>query len=90
MASTVEVVVTLKRLDEQGQARLQALMDKNTEEQLTQEERRELESLVAQYEENMLANAEALVRASYPELLDEAGQIDRERLARAIRQRSML
>jgi helix-turn-helix protein len=85
MASVVEVTVIIRRLDTQGQARLQALMDKSNEGELTPSERQELEALVALYEQNMLANSEALLKATRPDLLDSAGEIDRKRATSELR-----
>lgn len=74
MTATVEVSVVIRRLDDHSQARLQELMDKNTDGRLAPDERKELERLVAQYEENLIKNAEALVKATYPTGLTSLGR----------------
>jgi hypothetical protein len=81
------VIVPLQQFDTDTQQRFQALMDRNNEDQLTPAERRELDALVQQYERMMVANSEALVRASHPALFDEAGRLAKSRLDRAIREK---
>jgi hypothetical protein len=82
-ASTISV--DLLRLDAECQARLDVLLDKNNAGCLTPEEHQELEHLVAQYEHILLQNAEALLRAARPDLVDASGRINRARLAKAAR-----
>ena len=79
------ISVDLQRLDAECQARLDRLLDKNTEGHLTPEERQELQHLVAQYEYILLQNTEALLRATRPDLVDASGSINRARLAKATR-----
>src|SRR6266852_5102097 len=79
------ISVELQRLDVESQARLDWLLDQNNEGRLTPAEREELQSLVAQYEHMLLQNAEALLRATRPDLVDASGRINRVRLAKAAR-----
>ncbi|HXG91620.1 MAG TPA: hypothetical protein VNN73_04535 [Blastocatellia bacterium] len=79
------IIVPLQQFDVTTQRRFQELMDRNNEGRLTQAERRELASLVRRYEEMMLANSQALARASRPELFDEAGRLVKSRLDQALR-----
>ena len=79
------ISVDLQRLDAECQARLDRLLDKNTEGHLTPEERQELQHLVAQYEYILLQNTEALLRATRPDLVDASGHINRARLAKVTR-----
>jgi hypothetical protein len=81
----VTIAVNLQRLDAERQARLDWLLDKNNEGHLTSEEGRELQDLVAQYENMLLQNTEALLRATRPDLVDASGHINRTRLAKAAR-----
>lgn len=78
------VVVILHRFAPSTQARLDELLTKNNEGTLTSEERTELANLVAEYERTMLANTQALLRASRPELFDARGRPVRSRLTRAV------
>lgn len=81
-------IVPLQQFDAVTQKRFQELMDRNNEGQLTPVERKELNSLVEQYEEIMLANSEALARVSYPEIFDETGRLIESRLDRMVRQKA--
>ena len=78
------VVVVLHRFSPAVQARMDELLTKSNEGALTEEERAELTALVAEYERIMLANTEALLRASRPELFDTSGRLVRSRLVQAI------
>ncbi len=78
------VVVVLRRLAPTVQARMDELLTKSNEGTLTEAERDELKALVAEYERMLLANSEALLRASRPDLFDASGQLVRSRLAQAI------
>ena len=79
------IAVELQRLDVESQARLDWLLDQNNEGCLTPAEREELQSLVAQYENLLLQNTEALLRATRPDLVDASGRINRARLTKAAR-----
>jgi hypothetical protein len=85
MTTSTAITVTLQRMDDQHQARLSELMEKNNEGTITTDERVELEKLVAWYEEIMLANSEILLAAARPDLVDATGRIDPKRLAKAVR-----
>ena len=79
------VSVDLQRLDVESQARLDWLLDQNTEGRLMPDERQELRRLVAQYENILLGNSEALLRATRPDLVDASGRINQTRLTKAVR-----
>jgi len=79
------ISVELQRLDVESQARLDWLLDQNNEGRLTPAERKELQGLVAQYENLLLQNTKALLRATRPDLVDASGRINRARLAKAVR-----
>ena len=79
------ILVELQRLDAESQARLDSLLDQNNEGRLTPAEREELQGLVAQYENLLLQNTEALLRATRPDLVDASGRISRARLTHAAR-----
>jgi hypothetical protein len=79
------IAVELQRLDGESQARLDWLLDQNNEGRLTSAERKELQSLVAQYETLLLQNTEVLLRATRPDLVDASGRINRARLTKAAR-----
>jgi hypothetical protein len=79
------IAVELQRLDVESQARLDWLLDQNNEGRLTPAERDELQSLVAQYENLLLQNTEALLRATRPGLVDASGRIKRARLTKVAR-----
>ena len=55
------VVIVLHRMDEKAQARMTHLMTHNTQGDLTAAEESELATLVAEYEQIMLANSEQLL-----------------------------
>lgn len=63
------VVVVFQRMAPVAQERMDALMEKNTEGTLTVDERTELNALVAEYEQIMLSNSEALWRFNQPSTL---------------------
>jgi len=79
------ISVKLQRLDVASQARLDWLLDQNNEGRLTPAEREELQSLITQYEDLLLQNTEALLRATRPDLVDASGRIKRARLTKAAR-----
>jgi hypothetical protein len=56
------IVVVFQRMSPVAQKRMEALMAKNTEGNLTANEQSELRLLVAEYEQIMLTNSEALWR----------------------------
>src|SRR5713101_9598479 len=77
------VAVELQRLDVESQARLDWLLDQNNEGYLTPAEREELQGLVARYENLLLQNTEALLRATRPDPVGASGRINRARLTKA-------
>ena len=79
------ISVELQRLDVETQARLDWLLDQNNDVRLTPAEREELQGLVAQYENLLLQNTEALLRATRPDLVDASGRINQARLTKAAR-----
>lgn len=81
------VVVAVRRLDVDTQARLHDLMQRNNEGELAAEEYQELAQLVERYEGILLANTEALLRANHPDLFDKAGRLKPRRLSAALRKR---
>lgn len=62
------ILVTMRRLHQDIQTRLQDLMERNNEGQLTPGEREELKALVGRYETILLFNTVALLQANCPEL----------------------
>jgi len=84
------ISVELQRLDVESQARLDWLLDQNNERPLTLAEREELQGLVAQYENLLLQNTEALLRATRPDLVGTSGRINRIRLTNAARRTARL
>ena len=84
------ISVDLRRLDAECQARFDWLLDRNNEGRLMPEERQELQNLVVQYENMLLQNTEALLRATRPDLVDASGHINRTRLAKAARRTARL
>src|SRR5215510_5041345 len=79
------ISVELQRLDVESQARLDWLLDQNNEGRLTPAEREELQGLVAQYENLLLQNTEALLRVTRPDLVCTDGRINRVHLTNAAR-----
>ena len=79
------ISVELQRLDVESQARLDWLLDQNNERRLTLAEREELQGLVAQYENLLLQNTEALLQATRHDLVGISGRINRVRLTNAAR-----
>jgi hypothetical protein len=79
------IAVELQRLDVESQARFDWLLDQNNEGRLTLAEREELQGLAAQYEDLLLQNTEALLRATRPDLVGTAGRINRVHLTNATR-----
>ena len=66
--------IRFRWLSAKKQARLQGLMDKNNEGDLTAAERSELEQLVREHDGIVLHNSKALARVSHPELFDKKGR----------------
>jgi hypothetical protein len=79
------ISVELQRFDVESQERFDWLLDQNNKRRLTLAEREELQGLVAQYENLLLQNTEALLRAIRPDLVGTSGQINRVRLTNAAR-----
>src|SRR5439155_23232215 len=79
------ISVELQRLDVESQARLDWLLDQNNEGRLTPAECEELQGLVAQYENLLLQNTEALLRVIRPDLVDASGRINQARLTKTAR-----
>ena len=79
------ISVELQRLGIESQARLDWLLDQNNEGRLTSAEREELQGLVTQYENLLLQNTEALLRATRPDLVDASGRITQARLTTTAR-----
>ena len=79
------ISVELQRLDVESQARLDWLLDQNNGRRLTPAEREELQGLVAQYENLLLQNTEALLRVTRPDLVDASGRINQARLTKTAR-----
>jgi hypothetical protein len=75
----------LKQLSAAKQERLAELMDKNNEGLITQAECDELQALVEEVDQIMLANSETLARAMRPELFDEQGKPIKRRFNAALK-----
>ncbi len=88
MSDQRTTVVYLHRLSSQKQARLTVLMDKHSENRLSQSERRELRRLGSEVDELMLANSQALAKVLRPELFDERGKPFKQRFQQALRKPS--
>lgn len=84
------VSVDLQRLDIESRARLDWLLDQNSEGRLTPDECQELQRLVAQYENILLQNTEALLRAIRPDLVDASGRLNQARLTKSARRTARL
>jgi hypothetical protein len=80
-------LVSLRRFAPDVQTRFDTLMEASNEGTLSSEERAELSDLVAQYEQMMLLNSEALLRGTHPQLFDESGRLVQSRLDQATRTR---
>jgi len=78
-------LVSIQRFPTHKQRRLDALADKNTEGQLTEVERLELERLVAEAQQLALENAQVLVRAQRPDLFDASDRPIKRRVMEAVR-----
>jgi hypothetical protein len=89
MLDTHTTVVYLQRLSPQKQARLAKLMDKNTEGQLSQAEKLELQRLGTEVNQLLLTNSHTLARALRPELFDERGKLLKHRFRRALQESSV-
>ncbi len=85
MAEEDLTIVYFQRLTPASHARLQELMDKNNDRQLTRAERLELERLGAKADELMLKNSKSLARATRPELFDESGKPVKKRVQAALK-----
>lgn len=77
--------VRFRWLSAKKQARLQKLMDKNNEGDLTSAERSELEQLGKEHDEIVLHNSKALARISHPELFDKKGRPIKRRIEAALK-----
>ena len=64
------VLVALEQFATAEQLRLEELLARNSEGLLSSQERGDLTKLVDRYEQIMLANSEALLRATHPMLFD--------------------
>jgi hypothetical protein len=84
---TLMVLVPLRRFAPDVQTRFDVLMEASSEGTLTPEEQAELSDLVAQYEQMMLLNSEALLRGTHPQFFDESGRLVQSRLDQAVRTR---
>jgi len=82
------VLVAFEQFDPATEARLQYLMDRSNEGTLGRAERRELDSLVLEHQHMMLANSEALLRVSRPDLFDTQGHLVPARLDKAVREKA--
>lgn len=80
------VVVYLRRLPPQKQARLAQLMDKSNEGRLSQAERVELQRIGSEVDQMLLMNSQSLARALRPELFDEQGRPIKSRFRQALGQ----
>lgn len=85
VASDEVLIVHLRRLSPDENARLQALMDKNNDGLLTKSEQQELERLGAKVDELMLENSRLLARVKRPELFDENGDPIKRRIQNALK-----
>jgi hypothetical protein len=79
------IAVDLQRFDGESQARFDWLLDQNNERRLALAEREELQGLIAQYDNLLLQNTTALLRAIRPDLVSTTGRINRVRLINAAR-----
>jgi hypothetical protein len=82
------VLISMRRLQPEAQARFLELMDRHNEGKLGPKEREELQSLVARYEDLMLFNTETLLTANHPELFTSSGRLRLKDLERTLRQKS--
>jgi len=80
-----KVTIQLKQLSAAKQERLAELMDKNNEGLITPAEYDELQALVEEVDQIMLANSETLARAVRPELFDEQGKPIKRRFNAALK-----
>jgi hypothetical protein len=80
----------LQRLDVESQARFDWLLDQNNERPLTLAEREGLQGFVARYENLLLQNTEALLRATRPDLVGTSGWTNCVRLTNAARRTARL
>lgn len=79
------IIVLLQRLSPQKQARLDDLLDKNSEGRLTRAELMELRRLGSEVDQIMLANSHALALAFRPELFNRQGQPVERRILQALK-----
>ena len=82
-------LVYLRRLEPQKQFRLEKLMDKHSEGQLSRMERMELQRLDSEIDEVLIANSQALARTLRPELFNEHGKPPKQRFRHAVREPSL-
>jgi hypothetical protein len=78
------ITVHLRRLPQNKQSRLAALLDKSSEDALTAAEQAELRALGNEADKTMLSNSIALARAARPELFDASGLLIRKRFRHAV------
>jgi len=83
------VLVSMRRLQPEAQARFLDLMDRHNAGELGLKERQELTHLVARYEALLLSNTETLLTANHPELFAPSGRLRLKDLKRTLRQRSI-
>lgn len=81
-------LVPMRQLPWDTQIRLQDLMERNNEGQLSSRERNELKTLVARYNAVLFFNTETLLRANCPELFTPSGRLNQRQLKRSLRQRA--
>ena len=79
------VLVALEQFAASEQLRLDELLARNSEGLLSQREREELRALVDRYEQIMLANSEALLRATHPMLFNSQRRLVSARAQRVSR-----
>jgi hypothetical protein len=84
------IAVELQRLDFESQAQFDWLLDQNNERRLTLAEREGLQDLIVQYENLLLQNTEALLRATRPDLVGTSGRTNCVRLTNAARSTARL
>jgi hypothetical protein len=77
-----------EQLPDKTQQRLHFLMEKNTDDTITEEEVSELEELVKETQTLMLQNTETLARVIRPDLFDKNGRPIKRRIAQAVREKT--
>jgi hypothetical protein len=79
------VIVPLRHFSRAKSIRLDELLTNSNEGILTAKERRELTNLVDEYERNLIANTQALLRATQPELFSATGKLIASRAKHSVR-----